>query len=79
MPHIFLESHNINNLYFGLGQYNKQLIEALHIEILKQNDDLEFTVMSSRKSSFSKKILNDFKHKSYKSIYRKKWFRIRKK
>ena len=37
MPNIFLESHNIDNQYFGFGQFNKQLIAALHKEI----EDLE--------------------------------------
>lgn len=80
MAEIFLESHNIDNLFFGLGQFNKQLIEAIHKAIKAENNtNLQLTVTSKSKAVFSPEVLDDFTHKTYKSLYRKKLFRIRKK
>jgi glycosyltransferase involved in cell wall biosynthesis len=79
MPHIFLESHNIDNLFFGLGQFNKQLIEALHKELMAQNFPFEVTVMSSKKEVFSSELLSNFHHKPYKQLYRHNFFSLRKK
>lgn len=48
MKNVFLESHHINNLYFGFGQFNYQLIKALHeadhpdIRIILHGKDLAF-------------------------------------
>ena len=80
MPNVFLESHNIDNQFFGFGQFNKHLILALHKELdtLKAND-IELTVTSKRIASFEAAVLKDFKFKAYNSFQRKPLFRIKKK
>lgn len=79
MPRIFLESHNINNLFFGLGQFNKQLIEALQNVVHEEQVNLDITVTSKKTTVFSEAVLKHFTFKKYSSLYRKPLFRIRKK
>ncbi|HET8885326.1 MAG TPA: glycosyltransferase family 1 protein [Salinimicrobium sp.] len=70
---IFLESHNLNNIYFGFGQFNYWLIKSL----AKQNTEFTLTVTAKNKS-----LIKDFEavnFKKYHSFYRYKSLRIRKK
>lgn len=80
MSNIFLESHNIDNQFFGFGQFNKHLILALHkeVETLEANK-INITVTSKHKKSFDDSILKDFNYKAYNSLQRKPFFRVKKK
>tara|TARA_Y100000766_G_C18913558_1_gene609672 strand:- start:634 stop:1692 length:1059 start_codon:yes stop_codon:yes gene_type:complete len=72
MKKIFLESHNISNLNYGLGQFNYHLLNAIFNINPKE---FNFTVHSSKKSHY-----NDFKNfysfKRYFGFRRYKPFRI---
>ena len=63
---IFLESHNINNLYTGFGQFNYWLIKSL----TKNNRDYEFTAYAKKKS-----LLKDFPEVRFQKYY--SWNRYR--
>ncbi|WP_299228825.1 glycosyltransferase family 1 protein [uncultured Psychroserpens sp.] len=80
MKEILLESHNISNLFFGFGQFNYHLIDALskHEELLKKNG-LSLTLLSKNPSQLAQDFSNDFIYKKYHSLQRKPLFRIRKK
>ena len=73
-PQIFLESHNINNMYTGFGHFNYWLIRSL-TEI---NTSYDFTVYGSHKSAF-RDFGDKVKFKKYYSLNRYPSFRIRKK
>jgi glycosyltransferase involved in cell wall biosynthesis len=76
MKNIFLESHNLNNLYFGFGQFNYHLIKALS-EI--ENRDYEITLHSKNIEWLKKEFNTKFKYRKYYTFTRMPLFRIRKK
>ncbi|WP_431136679.1 glycosyltransferase family 4 protein [Psychroserpens mesophilus] len=80
MKEILLESHNIDNLFFGFGQFNHHLINAFsqHADLLKE-EKLKLTLLSKNPSQLAAQFSNDFKYKKYHSLQRKPLFRIRKK
>lgn len=69
MKNIFLESHNLKNLFSGLGQYNYNLIKELD----NINQDLyKFTIISRKNLDvLNIKNKNKFRHKQYFSLHRK--------
>ncbi|MCF4101333.1 glycosyltransferase family 4 protein [Gillisia sp. M10.2A] len=71
---VLLESHNINNMFTGFGQFNYWLIK----NIVQNTPEFKITVTASHKSSikdFQEKVI----FKKYHPYHRKKLFRIRKK
>lgn len=77
MQHIFLESHNIDNLHFGFGQYNYHLIKALHTN--NAYKEFDFTINAKNSTPLRKEFGSDFCYKRYTSLQRHKPFRIKKK
>lgn len=80
MHQICLESHNIDNLYFGFGQFNYHLIKGF----ANQKDTLEsldfkLTLISKNPDKLEAEFGTAFSYKKYRSLQRKKLFRIRKK
>lgn len=75
MKKIFLESHNIDNLYFGFGQFNYHLVKAL----ANENHSFEITLHSSKVNELKKEFENKFNYKTYFSFRRHSLFRIKKK
>ncbi|MCJ7759403.1 MAG: glycosyltransferase family 4 protein [Gillisia sp.] len=73
-PTIFLESHNISNMFGGFGQFNYWLIKNL----IQNNEDFNFTVTAKSKH-LVEEFLPDVDFKKYIPLQRKKIFRIRKK
>src|SRR5690606_27465505 len=73
-PQVFLEAHNIKNLYTGFGQFNYWLIKNL----VDQNQEYDFIINAKNKSS-----LVDFKERikfnRYYSFTRYPQLRTRKK
>lgn len=78
MKKIFLESHNIKNLYFGFGQFNYSLIKALD-KLIKNEEQIQLVINVDSKKRFVDKFSNLIKYKKYRSIQRYPMFRIRKK
>ncbi|WP_346881185.1 glycosyltransferase family 1 protein [uncultured Algibacter sp.] len=75
MHNIFLETHNINNLYTGFGQFNLQLLKA----IKDINDpELKFTAHTNLKTITEGKIDSFFNKKLYLGLRRYNFARIRK-
>lgn len=70
---IFFESHNINNMFSGFGQFNYWLIKS----ITEQQPPFEFTAYAGNKAMLAG--LEGVRFKRYHSLHRKKIFRIRKK
>lgn len=70
---IFLESHNINNMFSGFGQFNYWLIRSL----AAQNSPFEFSAYAKKKSMLAD--LEGVKFQKYNSLHRNKIFRIRSK
>ncbi|EGV42947.1 glycosyltransferase family 1 protein [Bizionia argentinensis JUB59] len=79
MRTICLESHNIDNLFFGFGQFNYHLIKGFynHQDILKALD-VEITLISKHPEKLEKEFGQTFCYKKYNSLQRKKIFRIKK-
>ncbi len=77
MKKIFLETHNINNLKSGFGQFNLNLVKALS----EQTDFLkEYSIVCScNKNEVKKEIGKTISYKKYWQITRYPFFRIRKK
>ena len=73
-PTIFLESHNISNMYGGFGQFNYWLIKNL----IENNEDFNFTITAKNKRLVEEFLL-DVDFKKYIPLQRKKIFSIRKK
>ncbi len=72
MKEIFLESHNLRNLYSGLGQYNYFLINSL----LQQNpSDIRFTVNVPKISQFKKVWKDSVRYHQYYGFSRYAAFR----
>lgn len=80
MRTICLESHNIDNLFFGFGQFNYHLIKGFynHPELLKALD-VEITLISKYPEKLEAEFGKTFSYKKYNSLQRNKLFRIRKK
>lgn len=74
MKTIFLESHHIKNLTFGLGQFNFHLIKGL---LEAENNDFEFVLHVQDAETLKKKLGHSFRHKKYYSLRRYPTFRIR--
>ena len=76
MHSVFLESHHLQNMYFGFGQYNYHLIKAM----LKQADkNIQFQLHISRKNPVISELNGEFTVKPYSALRRYPIFRIRKK
>lgn len=76
MKTVFLETHNIKNLYSGLGQFNLHLLRGLK----KINDpDIQFVVHDHRMKELKKKFGNFFKYKPYFGFRRYPFAYVRKK
>ena len=80
MHSICLESHNIDNLYFGFGQFNYNLIKALasQRDILEAME-LDLTLITKQPDEQKAIFGNNFNYIKYHSLLRKQPFRIRKK
>ncbi len=76
MKHIFLESHNIKNPYFGFGQFNYHLIKAF-AEI--NDPELRFTLHAKYIDRLKDEFGTVFDYRKYRSITKYPLFRIRKK
>lgn len=76
MKQVFLESHNVNNMFFGFGQFNYHFIKALYH---KQIGDIKFTLNVKDVSKFKDEFGDYFCYYSYKSYQRYKLFAIKKK
>src|SRR6476660_6671473 len=74
MKSIFLESHHIKNLTFGLGQFNFHLIKSL---LAIENNDFEFVLHVQDAEALKKKLGHSFSYKKYYSLRRYPTFRIR--
>ena len=76
MKHVFLESHNIKNQFNGFGQFNFHLIKGLyHADV----EDFKMTIHAKDTNALKDQFGNYFDYKTYRSISRKPFFRIRKK
>lgn len=73
-PSVFLESHNISNMFGGFGQFNYWLIKNL----IPVNDKFHITVFAKNKQ-LVEEFLPEVEFKKYHTFHRKKLFRIRKK
>ncbi|HTO35511.1 MAG TPA: glycosyltransferase family 1 protein [Flavobacterium sp.] len=76
MKNIFLESHNVDNLCFGFGQFNYHLIMALS-EI--ETPEYKITLHAQNILPLKKEFGNKFNYKRYFSLRRYPLFRICKK
>lgn len=76
MKSVFLESHNIKNLYFGFGQFNYHLIKALS---KIEHPDYQITLHGKDTAWLREEFGNSFKYKKSISLRRYPLFRIRKK
>lgn len=76
MQEIFLESHHINNLNFGFGQFNYHLLKAI---AKTKTNDFKFEMYASNTSEFEKEFNNFYSVKKYYSFHRYNALRIRKK
>jgi len=77
MKNIFLESHNIDNLHFGFGQYNYHLIKGFYEH--KAFHEFDFTLNAKNHKALEKEFGNDFTYKKYSSLQRHPALRIKKK
>ncbi len=73
-PSVFLESHNISNMYGGFGQFNYWLIKNL----ISVDDQFSFTVFAKNKQLI-REFLPEAEFKRYHTFHRRELFRIRKK
>lgn len=76
MKTIFLESHNIQNPYFGFGQFNFHLLKGL---AKIDHPEYEIVVHATDISKLRKEFGNLFRYKKYHSLRRHNYFRIREK
>ncbi|WP_223033159.1 glycosyltransferase family 4 protein [Hanstruepera marina] len=78
MPNICLESHNIDNLFFGFGQFNYHLIKGFyeHQKLLKDSN-LNITLISKNPKKLELEFGEAFRYKKYKSLHRKRVFSIK--
>lgn len=80
MQNICLESHNIDNLYFGFGQFNYNLIKSFASQNVALNEwDFNLTLISKNPDKLKEEFGNKFNYIKYHSLLRKRPFRIRKK
>jgi len=80
MNQVCLESHNIDNLFFGFGQFNYNLIKAFALEEKAITDSkLKLTIICKNPSKFNLEFGDLFAYKKYNALQRKQPFRIRKK
>lgn len=73
MARIFLESHNVENLNFGFGQFNYHLIKGIY----NNKPDLDITLHASNVSQLKDEFGHSFNYKKYYSLRRYPIFRIR--
>ncbi len=76
MHNVFLESHNIKNPYFGFGQFNKHLIKGLYNANVT---DFKMTLHAKETQPLKSEFGSYFDYKTYRSLSRHSFFRIRKK
>lgn len=75
MKSVFLESHNVKNLYSGFGQFNYHLIKGLYNASVS---DFKMTLHSKNTDILKKEFKDYFEYKTYNSLKRHKLFSIRK-
>jgi glycosyltransferase involved in cell wall biosynthesis len=76
MKKVFLESHNLKNLFTGFGQFNFHLIKGLAAQ---QPEGIQLILHGKNVEDLKKNFGEDFEYKKYHSITRHKPFRIKKK
>jgi len=76
MKNVFLETHNLKNLYSGFGQFNYHLIKALYENPVQ---DFKIELHAKNTNKLEKEFGNYFSYKKYNKLSRHKLFRIRKK
>ena len=74
MKRVFLESHNIKNLFFGFGQFNYQLVKALHKAAVS---DFKMVLHAKNDSKLKSEFGKYFEYKPYFGFRRYPLFRIR--
>ena len=78
MRTICLESHNIDNLFFGFGQFNYHLIKGFytHRQVM---DDMQIciTLISKHPDKLEHEFGDTFIYKKYNALQRKKLFSIK--
>lgn len=74
MYKIFLETHNLNNLHTGFGQFNLHILKALEAI---NDPELQFTIHAGFKDSIKKEFGSFFKYKIYFGARRYKLARIK--
>ena len=80
MKSIALEAHNIQNLYFGFGQFNYQLLKAFSAHEAKLKEArYQITVVAKNPSELKPQFSKEFSYKKYHSLQRQPVFRIRRK
>lgn len=75
MFNIFLETHNINNIHTGFGQFNLHILKAL--ENIK-DPELKFTIHTGLRDTIKREFGSYYKHKFYFGGRRYKFARVRK-
>lgn len=75
-PSLFLESHHLKNPFFGFGQFNYHLLNALQDQDLTP---LDITLHTADPAKWKAKFESSFSYKKYRSISRYPAARIRKK
>ncbi|SFN86038.1 Glycosyltransferase involved in cell wall bisynthesis [Bizionia echini] len=79
MPTICLESHNIDNLFFGFGQFNYHLIKGFYEnQAVLKTLDFHITLISKHPEKLEAEFGNTFSYKKYNTLQRNKLFRIKK-
>ena len=75
MKKIFLESHHIDNPYFGFGQFNLHLLKAL---TAIEQEEIQFVIHGSNIGDLREKFGDRHVYKKYFSFRRYRFARIRK-
>ena len=75
MKKIFLESHHINNPYFGFGQFNFHLLKAL---TAIEQEEIQFVIHGSNIDDLREDFGDRHSYKKYFSFRRYRFTRIRK-
>jgi glycosyltransferase involved in cell wall biosynthesis len=76
MKKVFLESHNIKNLFSGFGQFNYHLIKALSNV---PSPGIQFILHARNVKELKDEFGDTFEYKKYRSVSRHKPFRIKNK
>lgn len=78
MHTICLESHNVDNLFFGFGQFNYHLIKAFYAHRQIMNDlQFSITLISKHPENLQHEFGDTFIYKKYSALQRKNLFSIK--